>query len=190
MLPQIKFAVENKMACLVMNPNFDGDDEGRAVDQRINTMEKHCNYVFKKFVVGRCQAKDVYIIAHSAGGKCFKELFKRFTTEFEDRVKAVALTDSAHKNMKVGLVDKEEEEWILNHTLHFVKSYEDLGIEENNENDPIVTKCSAGHHEHEYTTGYAWPLIQKYFRKVSGKTLKVVDYCCASKKKYEIPYVE
>lgn len=68
MLPQVKFAVENKMSCLIMNPNFKADPDGVEVDPRVNTMEKHCRYVFKKYVIRKCKANEIFIIAHSRGG--------------------------------------------------------------------------------------------------------------------------
>lgn len=112
MLPQIKFAVANGMACLVMNPNYTRDEDGRDVDPKVNGMLKHAQYVFKKYVVNRCQAEEIFIIAHSRGGWVLMELFKRFTGEMMDRVAAVALTDSAHTDIRDDLIDTEEVEWI------------------------------------------------------------------------------
>ena len=184
MLPQIKYAVENGMECLIMNPNYFEDSNGNAVDPRINTMEKHCNYVFKKYVLGRCQAEKVFIIAHSAGGKCLATLFKRFTQEFYDRVKSIVLTDSAHKDIRTGLIDQEEEDYMSGTWIHFKKSFNKLGEKEDNSGDPILQTFSAGHDMHEYTTGSAWPKIQTIFRNMSGKELNKVDYLCYSKKSY------
>lgn len=47
MLPQVKFAVENGMSCLIMNPNYLADENGVEVDAAVNSMVKHCKYVFK-----------------------------------------------------------------------------------------------------------------------------------------------
>ena len=184
MLPQIKFAVENDMACLIMNPNYHEDKKGNPVDPRVSTMEKHWNYVFKKFVVGRCQAEKVYIIAHSAGGRCLTTLYKRFTQEFHDRVKSIVLTDSAHKDIRNGLIDQEEEDFMVQVWIHFVKSYNKIGEKEDNSQDPIMPTFSAGHSKHEYTTGCSWPKIQNIFKNMSNKELKKVDLCCFSKASY------
>lgn len=180
MLPQLKYAQENGMSCLVMNPNYHKDDSGKAVDPRINTMEKHCRYVFKKYVINRCQAKEIYIIAHSRGGKCLVDLFKRYSIDFIDKVKAVAFTDSVHDNFKGSLVDKEEEDWIDNNCIHFVKSAKKLGKEEKSTDGDMIDTYSAGHTEHEYTTGSSWPKIQKFFENQSDKKLKKCEYSCRS----------
>lgn len=127
----------------------------------------------------------MYIIAHSAGGRCLTTLYKRFTQEFHDRVVSIVLTDSAHKDIRSGLIDNEDEQFMSEKCIHFVKSEEKLGEKEDNSSDPIVPTFSAGHDKHEYTTGSAWPKIQNIFRNMSQKELSKVDYCCYSKASYQ-----
>ena len=185
MLPQIKFAVENKMACLVLNPNFDKSDYKKDVDPRIDGMVKHCIYAFKKYIVNRSEADEVFIIAHSRGGKCLVELFKKYTQEFRERVVAVAFTDSVHKDFREELVDKEEEDWIREHCVHYVASLKPLGEKEDSKDNGMMPTYSAGHHKHEYTTGSSWPEIQKFFGEKSETELKMSEYSCYSTKAFK-----
>lgn len=40
----------------------------------------------------------------------------------------------------------------------------------------MVKSFSAGHVEHEYTTGYSWPIIQKFFNdKCKDDLVSVTD---------------
>ena len=41
MLPQIKFAVENDMAVLIFNPNYEKDQSGNPVDSLVSSKERH-----------------------------------------------------------------------------------------------------------------------------------------------------
>lgn len=61
MLPQIKFAIENEMSCMIINHNYEKDEDDRKVEPRIASKEKHCTYAFKKFVINRCIADEVFI---------------------------------------------------------------------------------------------------------------------------------
>jgi hypothetical protein len=176
MLPQIKFAVQNGMSCLVMNPNFERDAKGNEVDPRVNGMSKHARYVFKKYVVNRCKAEEIYIIAHSKGGKILMELLKRFTEEFTDTVTAVALTDSVHTDIRDDLIDDEEVTWLKENCVHFIRSSKKLNKKEKSTDHGMIPNTfSAGHPEHQYTTGYCWPEIQKFFNKKSGGVLEYVN---------------
>mmetsp|Transcript_30627 Transcript_30627/g.35058 ORF Transcript_30627/g.35058 Transcript_30627/m.35058 type:complete len:121 (+) Transcript_30627:108-470(+) len=116
-----------------------------------------------KFVVKKCIAKEVYVIAHSRGGVCLHKLLTKFWYEFELRVKAIALTDSAHKDIRDGLIDQNEEDWLTENCKHFRRSDLRLGKKLDSMQDPAINAYSAGHAKHEYTTGTSWPLIQKFF---------------------------
>lgn len=176
MLPQIKFAAANGMACLVMNPNYERDDDRRDVDPRVHGMQKHAQYVFKKYVVNRCQAEEIFIIAHSRGGLILMELFKRFTGEMMDRVAAVALTDSVHTDIRDDLIDTEEVEWLSEKCVHFVKSSKKLNTKEKSTDQGMIKTFSAGHPKHQYTTGYSWPIIQQFFNdKSKDELVSVTD---------------
>ena len=125
MLPQIKFAVENDMAILIFNPNYEKDQNDKPIDSLVNSKERHWNYVFKKFIKRKSKAEEVFVIAHSYGGRCCAELVTRFTDEFQYRVKAIAFTDSS--NCKIDTIDKEEEEWVKDHCKAYVASDKSLG---------------------------------------------------------------
>lgn len=69
MIPDIEFAQENGFSVLVMNPNYSYTPEKVRVDPKIRGMNYHSNYCWKKFVEkGVCPAKEIFIVAHSAGG--------------------------------------------------------------------------------------------------------------------------
>lgn len=184
MLPQIKFAVENKMSCLILNPNY-LKDEDRDVDPRIDTMKKHWIYAYKKYVISRCRADEIFIIAHSAGGTCWVELFKKYSSDFLERVKGIAFTDSAHKDFSDVLVDADEEEWVKNNCIHFVKSSKELGTPEKSKSGGMIPTVSAGHPEHEYTTGSSWIEIQKFFKARTQGKMKIRDHTCFSNRSYK-----
>jgi hypothetical protein len=172
MLPQVKFANDNGMSCLILNPNFQKDDDGVPVEPRIDSKEKHAVYVLKKYLVNRCKAEKVFIIAHSYGGKLLIVAFKKFAPEFEERVVAVAFTDSAHKGgFEEQLVDAEEEIFFETKCKHWVKSDKKLGSKVKSKSDALIPCVSAGTEEHQWTTGKSWPEIQEFFQEKAGEEL-------------------
>ena len=58
-----------------------------------DTMENHACYVWKNFVENSGFDK-ILVIAHSAGGKCLKQIQKSFPKTFYNQVTKIALTDS------------------------------------------------------------------------------------------------
>lgn len=77
---------------LIMNPNMNENEEGKII-KGSETMSKHCSTVWDS-VVMKCPARNVYIIAHSAGGYCTYTLFTEYWRDFKCRVKGIALSDS------------------------------------------------------------------------------------------------
>ena len=75
MIPDIEFAQKNGFSVIVMNPNYDEDENGICVDDLIEPMTKHTNYVWDNFVEnGKWPAKEIFIIAHSAGGSWTQDI--------------------------------------------------------------------------------------------------------------------
>ncbi|CAF4417439.1 unnamed protein product, partial [Adineta steineri] len=58
-----------------------------------STAEEHGCYVWENFV-RKSHAKHVCIMAHSYGGAVVLEMASKFLKEFNERVFAIALTDS------------------------------------------------------------------------------------------------
>lgn len=69
MIPDIEFAQNNGFSVLVMNPNYTKDEKGNSVDKQVKGMNTHSLYVWENFVEENiCPAKELFIVAHSAGG--------------------------------------------------------------------------------------------------------------------------
>ena len=54
---------------------------------------EHGLYVWKNFVLNS-KAKQIAIVAHSAGGSVTASMISKFTDDFKKRVNAIAFTDS------------------------------------------------------------------------------------------------
>lgn len=80
-------------SCIVLNPNLNINPETKHHISYNETMDRHTRYVWKKFI-SPCPAKELYIVAHSAGGYCTGVLLREYTEEFIKRVQLVALTDT------------------------------------------------------------------------------------------------
>lgn len=94
-LPDIEFATQYGFSVIVLNPNYNKDTDGTPVDGKIRGMNHHCNYAWKHFVEdGKCPAKELFVVAHSAGGACIHEIIVNNEQTMIDKVKAVALTDA------------------------------------------------------------------------------------------------
>lgn len=183
MLPQIKFAVENGLSCLIMNPNYEQNINSKKVDPKVKGDTKHCKYVFKKFVKNRCLAKEIFIVAHSMGGVSCSKLIEWYKEEFIDRVVAIAFCDSSFFNTKHILIDRNEEEWFSSVSTHYIASHKKLGDKENDK-IRISETLSGGHIEHEYITGSSWELIMKDFVQKSKSNISVSEYSSYSDYSY------
>jgi len=167
MIPYINWANNMGFSILIMNPNMRIDpDTGKSI-KYCQSMDQHCLYVWKTFMK-TCRAKNVYIVAHSAGGYCLTALLAQNTKEFIERVRKVALTDSF-----LGSVDNPDaKKFIHERTIHFAASAHPLGHPLGKEISGMP-KVSAGHPKHEYTSGCAKTLIFNLFEKdYSGQASK------------------
>ena len=69
MIPDIDFARKNGFSVLVMNPNYSYTPDKIKVSPQIRGMSHHSNYCWENFVEQDvCPAKEIFIVAHSAGG--------------------------------------------------------------------------------------------------------------------------
>lgn len=46
-----------------------------------------------------CPAKNIFLMAHSAGGRCVAEIFKRFGPSLKTKIKALIFTDAFYHEM-------------------------------------------------------------------------------------------
>jgi hypothetical protein len=109
----------------------------------------HVITVWDQFV-SKAQAKDIVIVAHSAGGYCTMQLLKARHPEVLKKLRGIAFTDSVHS---VSLSDPAAmREFICNHATNWVTSDTPL--------DTLIQpasrygcRClSAGHTRHENTS--------------------------------------
>eukprot|EP00826_Nyctotherus_ovalis_P016746 TRINITY_DN14866_c0_g1_i3.p1 TRINITY_DN14866_c0_g1~~TRINITY_DN14866_c0_g1_i3.p1 ORF type:complete len:298 (+),score=39.15 TRINITY_DN14866_c0_g1_i3:38-931(+) len=155
MIPYIAHGKRLEHSAIILNPN----NEYRSENQRpIFSMSDHCNSAWSKYIV-KCPAKELFIVAHSAGGYCAYNLLKNSGEHFTNRVSAIALTDAM---FGTELNDKGKE-FVKNRVLQFAASEKAAGTELGEANG--VRTVSAGHWKHEYTTGYARKRVFSFFQE-------------------------
>lgn len=90
MLPQVKWARDQGMPVLIMNP---------IAIQKTNSFDSHCTTVWKDYVENS-GITGLNLIAHSRGGGGLSCIMKSFPKTFYKQVSKVALTDSGYFNIK------------------------------------------------------------------------------------------
>jgi hypothetical protein len=118
--------------------------------------------------------KEIYIVAHSAGGACLSAIqsyddFGILTCTFiivlvdtfYQRTKKIALTDSWA--LSKDRLKPSQLKFMRENCVHYLASSKPLGAELPRSKAFVCTEVSAGHEKHEYTTGYAYPEIYKHF---------------------------
>lgn len=93
-IPYIKRALEKDYGVMVLNPNDNCLPSGQKIPNS-SSGEEHTKYVWNTYVK-KTKATSIAIIAHSYGGVLTVMLADQLKKEFEERVKAIALTDSVH----------------------------------------------------------------------------------------------
>jgi hypothetical protein len=92
-IPFLEYAEREGFSVIVLNPNLNRDHSGGVVRHN-DSAERHCYYVWKKFISR--VPEELYVVGHSCGGLCTVSLLHKLDKEFIQRVKAIALTDSVH----------------------------------------------------------------------------------------------
>ncbi|CAG8467432.1 6877_t:CDS:2 [Paraglomus brasilianum] len=165
MFPYVEKAQERNFGIIIFNPNvnsvtthnLEGYAESHSIECSATPIE-HSLYVWKNFVRATA-AEDIVIIAHSLGGLCTTNLLKELAEEFCNRIKAIALTDSAHN---ISLIPEFLRLWFSRVTINWVKSPEPLDTPVPDAANYGCPCLSAGHTKHEYTSGTAFPAIFKF----------------------------
>jgi len=107
-------------------------------------------------------AKDIVIVAHSAGGGCTMTLLRERTNEILPRLKAIAFTDSFHSNSPRD--PPQVAKFMKENAVNWVQSDNPLDTVESS----FGCLClSSGHNKHEYTSSSA---INSVFKFLAEKT--------------------
>lgn len=94
-LPYIKKAREQGFEIIVTNTN--DNYRNKKPIPGSETPEKHAISAWEKFVQP-ANADAIAVVAHSYGGHIAIDLSEKYTKDFEDKVFALALTDSVHSS--------------------------------------------------------------------------------------------
>lgn len=167
--PALDFAQTHGFSTITFNPNMNYL-ENKPIPGS-HSMEVHSLFVWKNYI-RRSPATSLFIIAHSCGGMCTTELLRGYETEFIERVKAVAFTDSVHGGVHGSSAAKKH---LGKVSVDFVASHLPLKAPvrtlEGSYNGCVCV--SSGHNKHEYTTGSAMPAIVEFFETMleTGKNM-------------------
>lgn len=154
-LPYIRKAQDRGYDVIVTNTN-DNYRDGKRIEKSASP-EEHANTVWED-IVRACNPKAVAVVAHSYGGVVVTELARKYKNDFDEKVFAVAFTDSVHGSR--GLTKR-----LIEIGINFVSSNDPLGKQQGN-SDENIRKVSAGHPKHEYTS---WACIDELFRFIDEK---------------------
>ena len=167
MIPDIEFAQKYGFSVLVMNPNYTKDEEGNSVDKQVKGMNAHSLYVWENFVEeNNCPAKELFIVAHSAGGYWAHQIIVEHENTMVEKVKAIALTDACHGNFYDEL-RKDGKKWAAKSCKAYDASNKPLDTELKTRKSDFPN-ISAGHSKHVYTTGWARESYLKWFLERSN----------------------
>ncbi|CAK1581303.1 unnamed protein product [Parnassius mnemosyne] len=159
-IPYIKKAKAHDYGIMILNPNDNNRDEKKIPNS--GTAEEHARYVWDTYVKN-CKASSILIVAHSYGGIVTVTLADQVKDEFEQRVKAIALTDSVHGYSMFMVTD-----YLKKVSKNWISSSSPLDV-------PMltpefdITRVSAGHPRHEMTTCKCINSVFKFFEEKLSK---------------------
>lgn len=154
-IPYINKAKDDGFDVIITNTN-DNYRNGKGIKGN-ESPEAHAESVWKKFVQPS-NAKSIVIVAHSYGGVVTSQLAKKFKEDFDEKVKAIAFTDSVHGR---GLTMK-----VVDVGVNFVTSSEPLDTVLRKASSDNMEIRSAGHTRHEMTS---WSCIEALFKFIEEK---------------------
>lgn len=140
-LPYIKKAQEAGFDVIVTNTN-DNYRNGKKIEGN-SSPEMHAVSVWETFVQPS-NAKSIAVIAHSYGGIVTAHLASKFKDDFDEKVFAIAFTDSVHGR---GLSKRANEIGV-----NFVASDKPVNTILKSYDGGSMELRSAGHHKHEMTS--------------------------------------
>ena len=168
MIPYVETALNQNFAVIILNPNYNKDLSGTRKIPSNEDSIAHCKYVWENFV-RKSPAEHLCIVGHSCGGICTISLLSEYWEEFKRRVKAIALTDSVHGSCD--RLKKVQKKYLKEKAVDWVACKEKLDTKVVSERENGCTKVSAGHSQHEYTSGFAYPSIFPYFKEMIENNL-------------------
>jgi len=119
---------------------------------------EHTVYVWDQFGK-KSKAKDLIIIAHSAGGYCTLELMGSRKKEVLPKLRGIAFTDSVHSVSS--REDKDVRNFLKENAVNWVQSEKPLDAPESSSYSGC-TCVSSGHSKHEWTSASAIESVFKY----------------------------
>ncbi|XP_068622505.1 FAM172 family protein homolog CG10038 [Battus philenor] len=156
-IPYIKKALGKGYGVMILNPN----DNRRGKNQKIphnGTGEEHARYVWDNYVK-EAKASKILIVAHSYGGILTVTLSDQLKEEFEQRVKAIAMTDSVHGYSEFKVTD-----YLKKISKNWISSSAPLDTPlKTPEFD--ITRVSAGHPRHEMTSSKCIESVFSFFEE-------------------------
>jgi len=153
-LPYVKRAQAQGFEVIIANTNDNRRDGKEIAGSR--TPEEHADTVWRK-VVQPSNARSIVVVAHSYGGHVAARLSVKFEEDFENKVFAVAFTDSVHMGSdsrlsKIG--------------INFVSSDKPLGTPERGYSSDGMPRVSAGHPKHEMTSYACTEALFEFIEKM------------------------
>jgi hypothetical protein len=127
---------------------------------------EHTIYVWDQFGA-KSAAKDIVIVAHSAGGSCTMSLLRNREDQVLKRLRGVGFTDSVHSVERID--PKRTQEFITKNAINWVTSDKPLDTKVRDGGMSGCLCLSAGHTKHESTNASAMTSVFKYLNdKVNG----------------------
>ena len=169
MLPFIQWGEDSNCSIVILNPNETHGIHGRKINYGCDNDYEHSIYVFRNIILE--SAEELYIVAHSMGGVRTIDVLAEFPQLISQKIiKKIAFTDSVHGRYIEKLkkkFSKEDIEYFQSISKHYVASNEPVGkfLKKGTEASDGVNRYSAGHNQHEYTTGTAKEIIFKFFEE-------------------------
>lgn len=162
-LPFIKRAIGLGYGVLVLNTN-DNNREINGVIHKIRgseTPEDHANYVWKNLILSKAAAKYIAMVAHSYGGIVAVNMCKSFPESFQERVIAIAFTDSPH-SLVAQDVPQPLIEWLRKVSRNWVSSSRPLDTPLILDDLHEVQCYSAGTKRHDMTSWMSFSSIYEF----------------------------
>lgn len=119
-IPYIKKALAKDYGVMLLNTNENCYPNGKDI-YHSSSAEEHALYVWETYIA-KTNAENIAIVAHSYGGVVTVTLANQKKTEFEDRVKAIAFTDSVHGYSNIEITDFLKQVKTVHHHVNFFLS--------------------------------------------------------------------
>ena len=154
-LPYLDEAKKRNMEVIILNPNHPGS---REIEGEMFGMAKHTDWVFQHMIIP-ANPRNIYVIAHSAGGMCTCHVLSKWPDFCKEHVRAIALTDAC--TGKVG--GEEISKWWRERSVNWVQSSKPLNTPLKVDSSGMCMQRSAGIEKHPDTHYMAYPHMWELF---------------------------